>query len=557
MVASSSYPIDIADQAKVLQVKFSYSVITLGGGNFSGTSSNSYAWAMYDVTNSAWLSSAGNFCMIQSTGVGNCTGTVQTAATTANIRLVLYNANATTGAATTYFDDFYVGPQTAPMGPAMTDWGNVAWTPTGTWTTNTTYTGFYRRVGDSLEAWVYTSLSGAPTGNYTINLPSGLSINTAKLITSGIATPIGEAAAIHSNYYNGVVLYASSTSVQVATNAGSAAWNATSPVTWASGDSQSVHFTVPIVGWSSNTAMSSDTDTRVVAMQNYLAAPTATITNSDSLLKFGTAPGQDTHGAFSTGTGLYTVPVTGFYRVTASVNFTGTWTVGQVSRIGIEQNGVMGPQNVDISGGTTTVMIVNVSGTVYAKTGDTLGPYVSSNGSSPVVGSNVNSNYFLVERLSGPATIAATESVNARYHQSGTQSISTGSETALTLLTVKDYDSHNAFNTGTGAYTCPVSGKYHFTLQVASNSTVTAGSVGTTFQADIVASGGAGTSANPGSAMWASTTTAMPYSTVLTDSINCPAGGVITFETYQTLASTVTVGGGEIAMYMEIERVGN
>src|SRR5208282_747168 len=111
-------------QAKVLTVKFYYTASSGASNcNFSGTSSNSFAWAIYDVTNSSWLTSAGNFNLVQSSGCGYVTGTCQTNATTANIRLVVYNANATSGAATITLDGFYVGPQTAPSGPAMGDWG--------------------------------------------------------------------------------------------------------------------------------------------------------------------------------------------------------------------------------------------------------------------------------------------------------------------------------------------------------------------------------------------------------------------------------------------------
>ena len=52
------------------------------------------------------------------------TGTFQTASTTAEIRLVVYNTNATSGAITVYFDDFSVGPQTAPLGSVIIDWNS-------------------------------------------------------------------------------------------------------------------------------------------------------------------------------------------------------------------------------------------------------------------------------------------------------------------------------------------------------------------------------------------------------------------------------------------------
>jgi len=117
MVASNAFFIDAEDQAKVLTWKFAYKAQTNpGNANWSGTSSNSFAVAVWDVTNFVWLNTTANFAMTQSSGIGQASGTFQTGASTAQLRLVVYNANATTGAATVYFDDFSVGPQSVSIG---------------------------------------------------------------------------------------------------------------------------------------------------------------------------------------------------------------------------------------------------------------------------------------------------------------------------------------------------------------------------------------------------------------------------------------------------------
>ena len=67
--------------------------------------------------------------------------------------------------------------------PRMTDW--VSWTPTGSWNTNVTYTGRWRRVGDSAEYYVKVVTSGAPNSTgLTINLPSGHVIDTTRFASS-------------------------------------------------------------------------------------------------------------------------------------------------------------------------------------------------------------------------------------------------------------------------------------------------------------------------------------------------------------------------------------
>lgn len=97
----------------------------------------------------------------------------------------------TAGTGTTNLDltSLIVGPGIQPQGAVVSEW--LTYTPTGNdqWTANATYAGKYRRVGDSLEAFVQV-LAGAttPTGgdvNATrISLPTGLTINTS-IINSG------------------------------------------------------------------------------------------------------------------------------------------------------------------------------------------------------------------------------------------------------------------------------------------------------------------------------------------------------------------------------------
>lgn len=62
----------------------------------------------------------------------------------------------------------------------------TSFTPTGAFTTNTTYTGFWRRNRDSIDITYLMSFSGAPNSvSSTVNLVSGLTIDTSKQIASG------------------------------------------------------------------------------------------------------------------------------------------------------------------------------------------------------------------------------------------------------------------------------------------------------------------------------------------------------------------------------------
>lgn len=166
----------------------------------------------------------------------------------------------TNGTATCDLDDVYVGELPVRYGQAVTDW--QTWTPTGSWTSNTTYTGQYRRVGDSIVCLVKAQLSGAPNAvSLTINIPSGLSIDTSKMLAS-VSHSIGVGTLLEAGVQNRTCTAAytgSSNSISVMIQGSGGAYtndisgiSATNPHTWKSGDNIAVEFSVPIVGWSSN-----------------------------------------------------------------------------------------------------------------------------------------------------------------------------------------------------------------------------------------------------------------------------------------------------------------
>jgi hypothetical protein len=69
---------------------------------------------------------------------------------------------------------------------------------------------------------------------------------------------------------------------------------------------------------------------------------------------------------------------------------------------------------------------------------------------------------YTIERLSGPATIAASETVSLSYENTA-GTLVTGSPATIPFST-KKYDSHSAYNGTT--FTAPISGKYRITGMV-------------------------------------------------------------------------------------------
>jgi len=532
MVASDAVSIDLEDQAKVLTVKFYYNVHTgVNVSNFSGTSSNSFAWAVWDATNSVWLSSAGNFCMTQNSGVGYCTGTVQTGATTASVQLVLYNANATSGATTLYLDDFSLGPQTAPMGPVVTDW--VPYTPTFTGVgTPTGVSISSRRVGDTLQvAGKFSSgtATGVPplisvgyngvSGNVTIDTTkiAASSVVGAAILSPSSTTIFGWSILAPASNLTTVVLTIQTSTISATT----ASTVATTSV--GTGTLIEFYFTVPIVGWSSNTSQSSDTDTRVVAFYAAPQAPTGTLTTSFNVTKFGTIT-QDTHGAYSASTGLYTAPVTGWYSVSATLDLNCTTsTAGNYHAAAVEVNGsVVASAYFPIQISTTVKELsVPVTWIGYVTAGQTIGVYGFSQTGTPIYGTGLGSSFMSINRLSGPAVVQATESVNARYFSSSSTIGTSVTPLAVTFAT-KDFDSHNAYSGGT--YTIPVSGKYALTTCLYQTAATTAANQGVAIE---IFKNGTLISFIEN---WYTSASSKPLSTCISDTLNDNAGDAITIK---------------------------
>lgn len=144
--------------------------------------------------------------------------------------------------------------------------GTLSWTTwssiTGSWSTNTTYTGTRSRIGNDFIGRVKITLSGDPgAGALTINLPSGLTIDTTAHASPAVSAAVlgyGQGLDAGTLAYPLVVSYHSSDTLVVvnALTAGgtyAALGNASAvldvPFDWQSGDSLGVEFRVTCTGW--------------------------------------------------------------------------------------------------------------------------------------------------------------------------------------------------------------------------------------------------------------------------------------------------------------------
>jgi hypothetical protein len=131
-----------------------------------------------------------------------------------------------------------------------------SFTPTGSWTTNTTYTGTKSRMFDSLRMSIRLTLSGAPNATtLTVNLPDGLTA-----FTNGTNKKVGDVflydVSTTANRQTGQISVANGGTTLNFTGAPGSAVNATAPFTWASGDIVDIDVLVPITQWQNPGALS-------------------------------------------------------------------------------------------------------------------------------------------------------------------------------------------------------------------------------------------------------------------------------------------------------------
>ncbi len=558
MFASQVFTIDSVDQAKVLTVRFAYRAQTNPqNANWSGTSANSFAWAIWDVTNSAWIVPAGAFGMTQSSGVGICTGTFQTSSNATQYRLVVYNSAATTGSTTVYFDDFFVGPQTAPQ----VEFGVVGQIiATGSLTPPT---GFLYANGAAVSRSLYSDLFsaigtsyGVGDGSTTFNLPdlrgvfaSGAGSQTIgpTTYTRTLGTKQNDAFASHNHQFN------TFGNVPAVTNnpASSAAGAGGTHTTTSSGSGTETRPANVAVAYHiqflKSFQMSNDTDTRVV-VADLNSTSTQSIGTGTAIKVLGWSASADTHAAFNSGSQVYVIPVSGYYSIRFNLYFDSVTVASTAGTLQLRTtvNGTAVSNQFIPGGGVAAQRRGGASECVrLLRAGDQVqfDIFQDTGSTLTLAGGGMNA---VIERLSGPSVIAATESVNASYTTTTGTTVNTGNP--VIPFPIRSFDSHNSYNTSTGVYTAPVSGKYRVsatltaTVNLSSAQQFSVGFLknGTFFRVvgNNVGAGGSASRSPSGSTL-----------------IDLLAGETVSVYGYSDVSTTLNTSAG--FSHFSIERVGN
>lgn len=438
---SYNFSIDLADRAKVIDISFDYRVTSNYNPGTSTTNSDLVVY-IYDVTNTLIIQAAPYKLVGGSTGSHKFRANFQASSNSSSYRLILHVANNNVTAWTAVFDNVVVGPQQKLLGSPITDYQSYTPVIAGLGTGSSTPTARWRRVGDSMQIIVRVlkdGSSGSGGSNISFSLPAGYSIDTTKLASANVH--IGSADNNSTSTYITALTGSSLTSLFFAVPGSS----------FTSATVLEGTCTVPIAGWGSSVVMSSDTDTRVVAMQ---ATGNPASASSGNPIIFPTA-NWDTHACYNSTTGLYTAPVSGFYRVHGFVS-SATGAINLSAYVDSSTQGVICVTDVNGEASFTSTVKLNAGQTISLRPDNTF---------------DAAGGLFNIERISGPATIAASEVVAARYATGTAGSYSTGN-THIVDYATKVFDTHGAVTTGTGwKFTAPVAGFYDVSAAIMTDAT--------------------------------------------------------------------------------------
>lgn len=457
------FTISNADLAKVLSISFDYSIAsgTYTTGDFT-------VYIIQDPSGTPVVIQPAPY-QIQGLTVGlpgKFQATFQTSSTITTYRLLIHRAVSTSAASTIKFDNVVVGPQILSYGAPISDM--TAFTPTlNSNTSVSSNNAYYCRRGDLLKIQGRIIYNG--TGNNStlfITIPTGMTIDGNKYSITTDVTEIGTAFWSNSGVDYRVLraIYHSSTTVAFLLDSGTTLLNSN---LLENGDEFSYTIEVPISGWGSTVLMSSDSDTRVVAAVYQTNTATSIANSSTQILDFEDVS-FDTHSAVTTGASWkYTCPVSGVYNVSARIQLTAaSWTATNQISLYVYKNGSLYSLIDHDTNQVTTTVIYSMGGSIDVKCN--AGDYIdvrlnqASGGAIALDGTSTN-NTISIHRLSGPSSIAATETVAARYEVGGSTanaSITAGATEVIDFES-RIFDTHGAVTVGASwKFTAPMSGKY-------------------------------------------------------------------------------------------------
>lgn len=472
--AFGAFAIPVGMKANLMDVSFQY------------TTSAAYAdnditlWA-YDITNSVLIPMTQGYQLKASATPMTHKAQFQTSATGVSYRIIAHVASTNASAYDVYVGMFQFAKYVSKSITPVSDW--VSWTPTGSWTSNTTYTGQWRRVGDSAEFTVKVATSGAPTSAaLTINLPSGMTIDTAKVPYVQFATEFGRAIMDDSDstYYYGSVNYSTSTAVIINVSNSSGTYDfialctQAAPFTFGAGDSVVAQFKVPILGWGSNVTSSDIDDGRLVACDISLSAPQSIGPNGSYVKINFNSTIKDTHNAFDTGNYKWVCQSSGWYDLSTNLWIASTNVLNSTYAVGFYKNGAAAAWGQILLPAAGEQFSLSCNCLKYLVSGDYIEVYVYGSGNNSVNKVDVYGDSSLplatklsIKKAQSSQQISSGEKIASLAYKAADQTGINPNNSAVKLQFdtksggIVAYDTHGAFDNVTNyRFTAPVYGFY-------------------------------------------------------------------------------------------------
>jgi hypothetical protein len=374
--------------------------------------------------------------------------TFQTHISIKNYRLCIHSSGSTSNAFTVSFNNFRIWEQEKNYGAIITDW--QSYTPTfinlGTSPSSDLY---WRKVGANLEIKGRLTLgSSLPNSAGSFTTPNGVAIDSRLITTQQVGFAVrGIGTANQANILgtggNSFFEFSSDGS-------GNALSNKSTTSVFNNSEVTSISLTVPIQGWGSNIALSSDAGSgrpvSGLATGHTGVSLTADVTN----IIFNTIV-KDSHGIYNTSTGNIIIPESGDYNfvIQGIRHTTGASYVNVSLWVG----------STKIRTYSTTVANENIQAPIIIKATDLkAGEVVSFRIDATRTSATATLASISWEKSgSGSQILARDEVVACSYYSSANQT----SLTTQINFGVRIYDTHGAVTTGAGwRFTSPKSSIY-------------------------------------------------------------------------------------------------
>ncbi len=378
--------------------------------------------------------------------------TFQTHVTNVSYRLCIHVSSTSASAYTVAFNNFKVWETEKNFGAIITDW--TTYTPTSP---NSAYTItsselFFRRVGSNLEIKGEIVFNTTSSVEFRLPLPNSYTITSDYTSSKAVGTANGWYSDTSykeftfkanggNNYLTLGVKGESGGSGNITSNVNANDY----PI---SSDKVTIEISVPIAGWGSSVALSSDSGDSRVVYAKYKGFIGGVSVSTSAPFRWDTKI-ADTHNSVTTGSGWkFTAPVSGYYKIfgTASITSDGNF---YLYKNGVLDSFLIAHYN-SVGGG------YQFNASAPMNVGDYIDIRTSTSNTSSS-NSNLADATVTIERIgSSSQLIATSESVIA----TATKESGSWTDNTIVTWTHKQVDTHNTLDISTGEYTCPTAGRY-------------------------------------------------------------------------------------------------